>query len=64
MPASLPQEQEEVRGGAILLFGDVMASCSRKTRQAFKSLAFQAVVPLLLHLVDPCPQVALVSCPG
>ncbi|XP_040844508.1 maestro heat-like repeat family member 5 [Ochotona curzoniae] len=52
-------EQEEVRGGAILLFGDVMASCSRKTRQAFKSLAFQAVVPLLLHLVDPCPQVAL-----
>ncbi|XP_058524335.1 maestro heat-like repeat family member 5 isoform X2 [Ochotona princeps] len=52
-------EQEEVRGGAILLFGDVISSCSQKTRHAFKNLAFQAVVPLLLHLVDPCPQVAL-----
>ncbi|XP_069931993.1 maestro heat-like repeat family member 5 isoform X5 [Oryctolagus cuniculus] len=54
-------EREEVRSGAIFLFGDVIDSGSRKFRQAFKTLAFQAVVPLLLHMADPCPTVVTKS---
>nr|XP_012638090.1 maestro heat-like repeat family member 5 [Microcebus murinus] len=50
-------ERAEVRGGAIFLFGDVMYSGGKKFQQQLEMLAFQALVPLLFHLVDPCPDV-------
>ncbi|XP_060275933.1 maestro heat-like repeat family member 5 isoform X3 [Ovis aries] len=50
-------EQEGVRGGAIMLYGDVIYSGGKKFRQALKSHAFQALVPLLFHLADSCPEV-------
>ncbi|XP_024857761.1 maestro heat-like repeat family member 5 isoform X6 [Bos indicus] len=50
-------EQEGVRGGAIFLYGDVIYSGGKKFRQALKSHAFQALVPLLFHLADTCPEV-------
>lgn len=57
----VPQEQAPVRGGAIALFGDVLHSGGRKYRPELKTFAFQALVPLLFHLADPCPDVAMVS---
>uniref|UniRef100_A0A452SV13 Maestro heat like repeat family member 8 n=1 Tax=Ursus americanus TaxID=9643 RepID=A0A452SV13_URSAM len=54
-------EQAPVRGGAIFLFGDVIYSGGKKYRQVLKSFAFQALVPLLFHLVDSCPKVVMVS---
>lgn len=50
-----------MRGGAIALFGDVLHSGGRKYRPELKTFAFQALVPLLFHLADPCPDVAMVS---
>ncbi|XP_077022760.1 maestro heat-like repeat family member 5 isoform X2 [Tamandua tetradactyla] len=50
-------DREEVRGGAILLFGDVINSGGKKYRQTLKGHAFQALVPLLFHLADRCPPV-------
>ncbi|XP_006152168.1 maestro heat-like repeat family member 5 isoform X6 [Tupaia chinensis] len=52
-------EREEVRAGAIFLFGDVVYSGGKKFRQTLKGLAFQALVPLLLHQADPCPKVVM-----
>lgn len=49
-----------MRAAAIQLYGEALQS-GRKFRLLLRSQAFQAVVPLLLHLADPCPQVALVS---
>ncbi|KAF4022189.1 hypothetical protein G4228_014229, partial [Cervus hanglu yarkandensis] len=54
-------EQEGVRGGAIFLYGDVIYSGGKKFRQALKSHAFQALVPLLFHLADSCPEVVTVE---
>ncbi|XP_036904637.1 maestro heat-like repeat family member 5 [Sturnira hondurensis] len=51
--------EEDVRGGAIFLYGDVICSGGKKCQQALKSHAFQSLVPLLLHLADPCPEVVL-----
>ncbi|XP_055401680.1 uncharacterized protein LOC129626539 isoform X2 [Bubalus kerabau] len=55
------REQEGVRGGAIFLYGDVIYSGGKKFRQALKSHAFQALVPLLFHLADTCPEVVTVE---
>ncbi|CAO2602058.1 Maestro heat-like repeat family member 5 [Lemmus lemmus] len=52
-------ERAKVREYAIFLFGDVIHYGGRKFRQSLKILAFQAVVPLLFHMVDPCPEVAM-----
>ncbi|XP_077927780.1 maestro heat-like repeat family member 5 [Halichoerus grypus] len=52
-------EQALVRGRAISLFGDVIYSGGKKYRQVLKSYAFQALVPLLFHLVDSCPKVVV-----
>uniref|UniRef100_A0A8D1UBT4 Maestro heat like repeat family member 1 n=1 Tax=Sus scrofa TaxID=9823 RepID=A0A8D1UBT4_PIG len=52
-------EQEGVRGEAILLYGDVIHSGGKKFRQQLKNHAFQALVPLLLHLADSCPDVVM-----
>ncbi|XP_044905897.1 maestro heat-like repeat family member 5 isoform X5 [Felis catus] len=52
-------EQADVRGGAILLYGDVLYSGGKKYQQALKSHAFQALVPLLFHLADSCPKVVM-----
>lgn len=60
-PVCLLQEQEDVRGGAILLYGDVIYSGGRKYQQALKNHAFQSLVPLLFHLTDSCPEVVMVS---
>nr|XP_026258855.1 maestro heat-like repeat family member 5 [Urocitellus parryii] len=49
----------EVRGCAIFLFGDVIHSGGKKFRQALKTFAFQALVPLLFHLADSCPEVVM-----
>ncbi|XP_016071901.1 PREDICTED: maestro heat-like repeat family member 5 [Miniopterus natalensis] len=54
-------EQEDVRGGAILLYGDVIYSGGRKYQQALKNHAFQSLVPLLFHLTDSCPEVVMDS---
>ncbi|XP_045037533.2 maestro heat-like repeat family member 5 isoform X2 [Desmodus rotundus] len=51
--------QEDVRGGAIFLYGDVIYSGGKKCQQALKSHAFQSLVPLLFHLADSCPKVVL-----
>ncbi|KAF6100213.1 hypothetical protein HJG60_013190 [Phyllostomus discolor] len=51
--------QEEVRGGAIFLYSDVIYSGGRKCQPALKSHAFQSLVPLLFHLADSCPDVVL-----
>uniref|UniRef100_A0A4W2C2R5 Maestro heat like repeat family member 5 (gene/pseudogene) n=1 Tax=Bos indicus x Bos taurus TaxID=30522 RepID=A0A4W2C2R5_BOBOX len=53
----LPLFEAGVRGGAIFLYGDVIYSGGKKFRQALKSHAFQALVPLLFHLADTCPEV-------
>ncbi|XP_053064204.1 maestro heat-like repeat family member 5 isoform X3 [Acinonyx jubatus] len=52
-------EQADVRGGAILLYGDVLYSGGKKYQQALKNHAFQALVPLLFHLADSCPKVVM-----
>ncbi|XP_042780029.1 maestro heat-like repeat family member 5 isoform X3 [Panthera leo] len=52
-------EQADVRGGAILLYGDVLYSGGKKYQQALKNHAFQALVPLLFHLADSCPNVVM-----
>ncbi|XP_004618737.2 maestro heat-like repeat family member 5 [Sorex araneus] len=51
-------EDEEVRGAAIKLYGEVLHS-GKKSRIQLRNQVFQAVVPLLLHLADPCPDVVL-----
>ncbi|KAF3822795.1 hypothetical protein GH733_008169 [Mirounga leonina] len=50
-------EQAPVRGRAISLFGDVICSRGKKHQPVLKSYAFQALVPLLFHLEDSCPNV-------
>lgn len=60
-PVRLWQEQEDVRGGAIFLYGDVIHRGGKKFQQALKSHAFQSLVPLLLHLADSSPKVVMVS---
>ncbi|MEJ1271646.1 maestro heat-like repeat family member 4 [Cricetulus griseus] len=52
-------ERAKVREYAIFLFGDVIHYGGKKLRQSLKSLAFQAAVPLLFHMADPCPEVAM-----
>ncbi|XP_040350511.1 maestro heat-like repeat family member 5 isoform X2 [Herpailurus yagouaroundi] len=52
-------EQADVRGGAILLYGDVLYGGGRKYQQALENRAFQALVPLLFHLADSCPKVVM-----
>ncbi|KAK7797135.1 hypothetical protein U0070_024094 [Myodes glareolus] len=52
-------ERAKVREYAIFLFGDVIHYGGKKFRQSLKILAFQAVVPLLFHMADPCPEVAV-----
>ncbi|XP_047697648.1 maestro heat-like repeat family member 5 isoform X3 [Prionailurus viverrinus] len=52
-------EQADVRGGAILLYGDVLYSGGKKYQQALKNHAFQALVPLFFHLADSCPKVVM-----
>lgn len=59
--AHLSQMRAEVRGCAIFLFGEVIHSGGRKFRQSLKTFAFQALVPLLFHLADSCPEVVMVS---
>ncbi|XP_010637571.1 maestro heat-like repeat family member 5 [Fukomys damarensis] len=53
------KERAEVRGNAIFLFGDVIHSRGRKFQQLLKNLAFQALVPLLVHLADSCQEVVM-----
>ncbi|GAB5584273.1 maestro heat-like repeat family member 5 isoform X9 [Prionailurus iriomotensis] len=53
------KEQADVRGGAILLYGDVLYSGGKKYQQALKNHAFQALVPLFFHLADSCPKVVM-----
>uniref|UniRef100_A0A8C9ACY4 Maestro heat-like repeat family member 5 n=1 Tax=Prolemur simus TaxID=1328070 RepID=A0A8C9ACY4_PROSS len=55
--ALFEDERAEVRGGAIFLFGDVMYSGGKKFQQPLETVVFQALVPLLFHLADPCPEV-------
>lgn len=50
-----------MRECAIFLFGDVIHYGGKKFHQSLKILAFQATVPLLFHMADPCPEVAMVS---
>ncbi|XP_042120762.1 maestro heat-like repeat family member 5 isoform X3 [Peromyscus maniculatus bairdii] len=52
-------ERAKVRECAIFLFGDVIHYGGKKFHQSLKILAFQATVPLLFHMADPCPEVAM-----
>ncbi|XP_041911652.1 maestro heat-like repeat family member 5 [Arvicola amphibius] len=52
-------ERAKIREHAIFLFGDVIHYGGKKFRQSLKILAFQALVPLLFHMADPCPEVAV-----
>ncbi|XP_051016484.1 maestro heat-like repeat family member 5 [Acomys russatus] len=52
-------ERAEVREGAIFLFGSVIYYGGKKFRLILKNMAFQAAVPLLFHIADPCPEVAM-----
>ncbi|XP_074058239.1 maestro heat-like repeat family member 5 [Macrotis lagotis] len=52
-------EREKVRGEAIFLYGNVIYSAGKKYEQQLKTHAFQCLVPLLFHLVDPCPEVVM-----
>ncbi|XP_057648199.1 maestro heat-like repeat family member 5 [Chionomys nivalis] len=52
-------ERAKVREHAIFLFGDVIHYGGKKFRQSLKILAFRAIVPLLFHMADPCPEVAV-----
>ncbi|XP_040592412.1 maestro heat-like repeat family member 5 isoform X3 [Mesocricetus auratus] len=52
-------ERAKVREHAIFLFGDIIHYGGKKFRQNLKTLAFQAAVPLLFHMADPCPEVAM-----
>ncbi|XP_036063470.1 maestro heat-like repeat family member 5 [Onychomys torridus] len=52
-------ERAKVREYAIFLFGDVIHYGGKKFHQSLKILAFQAAVPLLFHMADPCPEVAM-----
>ncbi|XP_076412203.1 maestro heat-like repeat family member 5 isoform X8 [Peromyscus maniculatus bairdii] len=53
------KERAKVRECAIFLFGDVIHYGGKKFHQSLKILAFQATVPLLFHMADPCPEVAM-----
>uniref|UniRef100_A0A8C3WJ20 Maestro heat-like repeat family member 5 n=1 Tax=Catagonus wagneri TaxID=51154 RepID=A0A8C3WJ20_9CETA len=53
------EDVRSVRGGAIFLYGDVIYSGGKKFQQQLKNHAFQALVPLLLHLADSCPDVVM-----
>ncbi|XP_062935354.1 maestro heat-like repeat family member 5 [Cynocephalus volans] len=57
LPPLFEDEREEVRGGAIFLFGHVIHGGGKRFQQALKTIASQVLVPLLFHLVDPCPGV-------
>ncbi|KAG8515448.1 Maestro heat-like repeat family member 5 [Galemys pyrenaicus] len=51
-------DQADVRAAAISLYGDILHSGSRKFQRALRGVASQALVPLLVHLMDSCPEVA------
>lgn len=63
-PVRLLQEREDVRGGAIFLYGNVIYSGGRRYQQALRRHAFWSLVPLLFHLADSCPAVVMVSVPA
>ncbi|XP_054547910.1 maestro heat-like repeat family member 5 isoform X2 [Talpa occidentalis] len=50
-------DQADVRAAAIALYGDVLHSGGRKFQQPLRGYASQALVPLLVHLTDSCPEV-------
>nr|XP_019567741.1 PREDICTED: maestro heat-like repeat family member 5 [Rhinolophus sinicus] len=50
-------EREDVRGGAIFLYGNVIYSGGKKHQQMLRKHAFWSLVPLLFHLADSCPAV-------
>uniref|UniRef100_A0A671F851 Uncharacterized protein n=1 Tax=Rhinolophus ferrumequinum TaxID=59479 RepID=A0A671F851_RHIFE len=52
-------EREDVRGGAIFLYGKVIYSGGKKYQQVLRKHAFWSLVPLLFHLADSCPAVVM-----
>ncbi|XP_019513370.1 PREDICTED: maestro heat-like repeat family member 5 [Hipposideros armiger] len=50
-------DREDVRGGAIFLYGNVIYSGGRRYQPALRKHAFWSLVPLLFHLADSCPAV-------
>ncbi|KAM5212205.1 maestro heat-like repeat family member 5 [Hipposideros larvatus] len=56
-PVRLRQDREDVRGGAIFLYGNVIYSGGRRYQPALRKHAFWSLVPLLFHLADSCPAV-------
>lgn len=45
------------------LFGDLVATMEGKELSGLRTQVYQSMVPLLLHLKDKCPKVAMVSAP-
>lgn len=43
------------------LFGDLVAAMAGKEPSSLRTQVHQSMVPLLLHLKDPCPAVVTVS---
>nr|XP_036293381.1 maestro heat-like repeat family member 5 [Pipistrellus kuhlii]KAF6326499.1 hypothetical protein mPipKuh1_011741 [Pipistrellus kuhlii] len=51
-------ERDAVRAAAMALFGDLVAAMAGREPSSLRTQVHQGLVPLLLHLRDPCPAVA------
>ncbi|XP_056678967.1 maestro heat-like repeat family member 5 isoform X3 [Monodelphis domestica] len=54
-------ERNKIRASAINLFGDLVTTMAGKDYYTLKPHVHQALVPLLMHLKDKCPQVVMKS---
>ncbi|VTJ90630.1 Hypothetical predicted protein [Marmota monax] len=52
-------ERDRIRAAAMALFGDLVATMEGKELSGLRTQVYQSMVPLLLHLKDKCPKVAM-----
>ncbi|XP_006152171.1 maestro heat-like repeat family member 5 [Tupaia chinensis] len=50
-------ERDKIRAAAMALFGDLVAAMGNRALSGLRTQVHQSMVPLLLHLKDPCPAV-------
>nr|XP_023422218.1 maestro heat-like repeat family member 5 [Cavia porcellus] len=52
-------ERDQIRAAAMALFGDLVTSMANGNPSDLQTQVYQSMVPLLLHLKDQCPAVAM-----
>nr|KAF6426576.1 hypothetical protein HJG59_012432 [Molossus molossus] len=55
--AFFDDERDGIRAASMALFGDLVAAMAGKEPSSLRTQVHQSMVPLLLHLKDPCPAV-------